>query len=65
MNSLNIVECEHACYVHLINATETKCLEQVKDVAILEKEDKCISPMSRLFREVQYLSLSPTNLGEA
>jgi hypothetical protein len=38
--------------------------EQVNDVDILEQEDKHVSHMSRLFREVQYLSLSLQNLAE-
>jgi hypothetical protein len=39
-------------------------MEQVKDVDIVEQKDKCVNPMSRLFKEVQYL-LSLQNFGEA
>ncbi|PNY15331.1 hypothetical protein L195_g012025 [Trifolium pratense] len=43
-STLLIVSMFHVAF----NAAETNCLEQVKDVDVLEQEDKGVSPKSRL-----------------
>jgi hypothetical protein len=47
-----------------LNATGTKCFEQVNDVDVLGQEDKFVSYESILFRKSTILVIVTSNLGE-